>query len=64
MEKQPTTTRGEPGFRLVIQGECQWFALCDNPVAGDVYHSVLGWVPTCSSCAKKLGLTLNREVVL
>lgn len=37
---------------------CQWFALCDNEAAGVVAHSILGHVPTCSSCADRLGLEL------
>jgi hypothetical protein len=36
---------------------CGWFALCDKPAAGVVYHGPTGdYFPACSSCADKLGL--------
>lgn len=38
---------------------CEWFALCTNEAAGTVTHPVLGEVPTCQSCADKLGLDVK-----
>jgi hypothetical protein len=35
---------------------CEWFALCDYPAAGKVWHPVLGLVPTCKRCAGKCDL--------
>lgn len=38
--------------------ECEWFAFCQNPAAGNVAHPVLGQVPTCQRCADKFELVL------
>lgn len=35
---------------------CEQFALCSYEAIGTVDHPVLGDVPTCFRCAKKLGL--------
>lgn len=33
---------------------CQWYALCNRPVAVHLPHPVLGLVPTCQECADKV----------
>lgn len=38
---------------------CQWFALCTNDAHGTVRHPILGNVPTCDRCARKLELTVD-----
>lgn len=37
---------------------CSWFAGCVRDADGCVSHPALGWVPTCSTCAERLGLVL------
>lgn len=41
--------------------QCEWFALCTRPAAGDVGHPILGPVPTCAECATRLGLVFEAE---
>lgn len=38
---------------------CEWFARCDKPADGTVYHPIIGSVPTCKRCAEKLELTFE-----
>lgn len=35
---------------------CEWFALCQAETQYVVAHPILGWVPTCSRCAKRFDL--------
>lgn len=37
-----------------VSKTCQWYALCDRPVAVNLPHPVLGLVPTCQPCADKV----------
>lgn len=43
--------------------DCQWYALCGNPIAGTTPHRILGDVPICQRCADKhdLPITPLRE---
>ena len=36
--------------------QCEWFALCSRPAAGDAPHPVLGMVPVCAECAGRFDL--------
>lgn len=38
---------------------CQWFAKCTNVATRTVKHPILGEVPTCERCAKKLDLVFS-----
>lgn len=40
------------GFKDVPQ--CEWFALCDNSATGTRSHPVLGQVPICGRCNRKV----------
>lgn len=40
---------------------CEWFARCVRIAAGVVAHPILGDVPTCAECAKKMNLTLTQK---
>lgn len=40
---------------------CEWFALCDHPADGAVWHPVLGYVPTCLRCADRLDLDIEAD---
>lgn len=33
---------------------CQWWALCDHPATGAMPHPVIGNVPICDRCRKKV----------
>ncbi len=33
---------------------CEWFALCANPAIREEPHPILGAVPICDRCSKKL----------
>lgn len=41
------------GVWMVI---CEWFAKCENPTLSAAVHPILGPVPCCDRCARKLGL--------
>lgn len=34
---------------------CGWFAGCFRPAAGGAEHVIMGLVPICKECAKKIG---------
>jgi hypothetical protein len=34
---------------------CLWFLLCDRATIGTLAHPILGDVPICERCAKKIG---------
>lgn len=40
---------------------CEWFALCDHPADGVVWHPILGEVPTCLRCADMLALDITAS---
>jgi hypothetical protein len=33
---------------------CSWFALCDRPATDVVQHPVLGGVPVCARCKRRV----------
>lgn len=47
----------------VERAVCSWCAGCVRLADGCVSHPVLGWVPTCATCADRLSLDLVRGEV-
>ena len=47
----PKKWRDEPKEKL---GTCQWFIMCLNPATGVEPHPILGEVPICTRCKKKI----------
>jgi hypothetical protein len=41
---------------------CEWFALCTNDTDKASTHPVLGPVPICDRCAKRMGITPDLEI--
>jgi len=53
----PTTDESAPVEAPVRV--CEWFATCDRPAVGHAPHTVLGSVPSCAPCARRLGLNVT-----
>jgi len=59
--RRPVWSGGYVGAGPSLDGLelCEWFALCDRPAVGTVWHPVLGSVPVCGRCVERLGLELE-----
>lgn len=54
---KPTDNPYLPGRNLAMKKDpklCQWFALCKNAATQTRPHPILGDVPICDRCAKRV----------
>ena len=53
-EKLMSLNTKESDMKMTTQQLCEWFALCTNPATTTEPHVVLGEVPICARCQKKI----------
>jgi hypothetical protein len=57
---QPTKMKTVTSYTRSPKSEasltCEWFAMCDNDAIEMVLHPILGQMPVCNPCIKKMEL--------